>query len=44
MNLWPKADILIQIERKYSQSLNHEDIYGEKDDKSKKHKNESDNK
>jgi hypothetical protein len=29
MNLWPNADWLIQIERKFSQSLSTEDIAGE---------------
>jgi hypothetical protein len=29
MNLWPIAEWLVQIERKYSQSLTYEDINGE---------------
>ena len=28
MNLWPIADILIQIERKFSDSLSYLDIHG----------------
>lgn len=39
MDLWPEADILVQIERKYSQSLTYEDINGEKEEK--KHKGSS---
>lgn len=30
MDLWPDAETLVQIERKYSQSLIYEDINGEK--------------
>lgn len=39
MNLWPDAEILVQIERKYSQSLTYEDINGEKEDKKQKSSN-----
>lgn len=28
MNLWPDANVIVQIERKFSDSLNYEDIYG----------------
>ena len=35
MNLWPSAEWLIQIERKYSQSLSSEDLTGEDASKSK---------
>ena len=28
MNLWPNADVLVQIERKFSDSLTYEDING----------------
>lgn len=28
MNLWPDSNILIQIERKFSDSLSYEDING----------------
>jgi hypothetical protein len=36
MNLWPSADCLIQIERKFSQSLSVEDIAGEEAKPAKK--------
>lgn len=36
MNLWPNADWLIQIERKFSQSLSAEDIAGEEAKPTKK--------
>jgi hypothetical protein len=36
MNLWPSADILVQIERKFSDSLSYFDIHGIEEELKKK--------
>lgn len=36
MNLWPDAKILVQIERKFSDSLSYEDINGVEEAQKKK--------
>lgn len=36
MNLWPNADVLVQIERKFSDSLSYEDINGVEEVQKKK--------
>ncbi len=42
MNLWPIAEWLVQIERKYSQSLSYQDLNGEEQVKVKKREKKSD--